>query len=245
MAVDIESGDVTATAFGSPSDPLGITYPAYVSGDLLIFHIGLDSNPTITTPSAGPDSETITAIVENETSAGSGGPVGTVFWFIGGSTQSTANLNVSVSSGSRGRAYVVKVPAGEFDATTPIQSGIGQTGSSTGSDSTIDTDPFTADATDNGRLVHFLSADAGGVTTTISVASGFSAAVNESGSITCAGIFTRDTITSASESIGSTAFSIDDPDTNMAISYIVNASAIDTVDTAFRGMGRGIGRGLR
>ena len=226
----IESGDVTSTAWGSVIDPVTVDYPAYVSGDLLVFHVGTDLSPTHTIPSSGPNSETITTVVANENTAGSDGPNLSVFYCIGNATIGAGSLNVTVSATARGRGYCIKVLAGEFDPAAPIHSNVGQTGSSSGADTAIDTDAFIADAVADGRLVHYLAADGGGVSTTISGLAGFTQIANNPGSITVAALYTRDAAVTASESIGSSAFSIDDPDTNSAVSYVVNAPP-DSVNT--------------
>jgi len=224
----IEAADVTSSSWGSTIDPVTVDYPAYVNGDLLIFHVGTDLTPTHTIPATGPNGETITTVVANESTAGD--PILSVFYCIGDATIGAGSLNVTVSAAARGRGYCIKVLAGEFNAAAPIHTNVGQTGSSTGSDTTIDTDAFTADAVADGRLVHYLAADCGGVTTTISGLAGFSEAANDPGSITTAALYTRDAAVSSAESIGSSAFTIDDPDTNSAVSYVVNAPP-DSVNT--------------
>ena len=182
-----------------------------------------DQNQTHTIPSTGPNGdETIITIVANETGAGAGGPVVSAFAFVATSNESASTLNVTPSATEQWAAIVIKVPAGEFDATTPIQSNTGQAGSSSASDTTASSPAWTTDATPDGRPVVFVAADTDDISGTVS---NWTVVANQTTStrIGCI-VAVRDTGNSGSESISAEDWTIAG-DTNASIGYVVNEPA--------------------
>lgn len=161
VAGPIEAGDVTGSSSNSTTTSLSLAYPAYVSGDLIIFHIACwKGNNTVTIPS-GPNGETGVAIINGySVDGGANTPSNIIFYYIGTGTVSASNLSVTSSISTRHTTACVKVLAGEFDPTTPISAGTGQVGNGATSGSNPEIDAFTAGSTDGGgKLIAHVSVD--------------------------------------------------------------------------------------
>jgi hypothetical protein len=113
--------------------------------------------------------------------------------------------------------HVARVPTGEFDSTTPIQSSVGTTSGSSASPATA---AFTSDATANGRICGFLAIDTRDITGT---ASGWTTQKTENSFTRVGSIFTtRDAGNTASESISAAVYTGSASDTWASITFIVN-----------------------
>lgn len=98
-----------------------ITLPAYNLGDLVIWHVSMDSTAsphTLTYPS-GPDGETFTVVV-NHQSGTTIYNLASVAYYIATDDYAGGTLNLVSSSWNELLAYVAIVPAGRFDTSTPI-----------------------------------------------------------------------------------------------------------------------------
>ena len=220
--VVIEAGDCTRSGSNSTSTTIGLTLPAYSSGDLVIINIGYwaDNNDDqgVTWPS-GPDSETITEI-ENDY-----GPPATnadleVYafgWYIATDDYVGGTLNITADEGTRWDGVVVVVPNGEFNITTPISSASSQDYSA---DNTTDLDlpAFSANANDTGgKLVVFVIADQDPIESTPPV--GYSALVTHDMGRVAIQLAVRDSAVTTSESIAKANFGLAGAGTDAMIVY--------------------------
>lgn len=215
----IEVGDCTESGNNTASTSWAVNYPAYVSGDLLIFHIASDADVTHNWPSTGPNGETVVDLVD---STGGTAQRASGFYFVGSATTSAGTVTVTPSATEQWTAVVLKVPAGEFYATTPIQSTVG-TGNDTTADTNWETPTWTADSRANGRVVCFAAID---TVTTNNATSGWTALIQrDRGAVGCSLVY-RDTANSASESISSANIALVSSETHSSFGYVINAPTI-------------------
>jgi hypothetical protein len=148
-----ESGNNTA------SGSWAVSTPAAVAGDLIIVNIGWDDSTSTTglTPPAGKNSET--AVVVEDVRVSSNTSVrGKIVYYICTGTWTAGTITFTPSASEQWSAVVIKVPAGEFDATTPV--GADNYFESTTTDATPDLPSLTAGSTDgSGTVVGFMVGD--------------------------------------------------------------------------------------
>lgn len=150
----VESGNNTA------STSWAVACPALASGDMLLVHLGWDDSTDVTsvTPPAGPNGETATLVAGPIASNGT--EARAAAWrYVATGTWSAANRNFTPSASEQWTAAVLKIPAGEFDASTPT--GAAATRASAGTAETAVLSPaFSVGSTDGGgRLVTWMVAD--------------------------------------------------------------------------------------
>ena len=163
----VESGDVTQSGSNTAQATWAVSFPSYVAGDLLIFHVASDANVTHDWPATGPNGETINTIVDSHGSAGTSAERVSAFWFIGSDTEASGSLTVTPSASEQWVAAVLKVPVGEFDPDTPIDSVVGTGGNSSGTGSTAPSPAWSASAAAaQGRVMAWIGIDADPVTAT-------------------------------------------------------------------------------
>ncbi|MCW5668145.1 MAG: hypothetical protein KIT86_00700 [Hydrogenophaga sp.] len=150
----VESGNNTA------STSWAVSHPAAVAGDMLLFHLAWDDSTTVSTVTApsGPNGETATVIA---------GPVASnsteirieAWRYIATGSWSASTRTFTPAASEQWTAAVLKIPAGEFDASTPI--GAASTAASAGVAETAVLSPaYSLGSTDGGgRLISFLAAD--------------------------------------------------------------------------------------
>lgn len=187
-----ESGNNTA------SGSWAVSHPAAATGDLLIFNIGWDDSTTTTglTPPAGPNSETA-VVVEDVTVSSNTAVRGKVVYYVATGTWSASTISFTPSADEQWSAVVIKVPAGEFDPTTPV--GADNAFSSTGTDATPDLPSLTAGSTDGGgTVVGFMVGDVDDPDGTIT---GWTERASTDRGAVGVGLWTRDTVATNSESI--------------------------------------------
>lgn len=153
-------GDVTASGSNTASGSWAVNFPAAVAGDMLVVNLAWDDSTTVTavTPPAGPNGETATAIVSAVASSGT--EVRAQAWrYIATGTWSSGTRTFTPNASESWQAHVLRVRAGEFDATTPI--GAADTRASAGTAETSMLSPaFSAGSTDGGgRLVMYGAVD--------------------------------------------------------------------------------------
>jgi hypothetical protein len=194
----IESGDATVTTIGTAGDPWAINVPDASTGDLLIFVIAWDDSTTVTTvtPPAGQNSETISSIVGP--AASNGTEMRIQAWSTvctGAWTAGTISFDPSASETCR--SVVMRVPAGEFDA-TPIGASSSSVSAGT-AETNINSPAYSAGSTDGGgRLMIAFGSDADAIT---APASGTSTVNNATGGGVGLCVVTRDAQVTNSESI--------------------------------------------
>lgn len=214
VAPTIEAGDVTESGNNTATTSWAVSYPAYVSGDLLVFHIASDANVTHDWPSTGPNGETINTIVD---STGDTNQRASAFWFVGSATTGASTLTVTPSATEQWTAAVLKVPAGEFNPTTPIQTNTGTATDST-ADTAASTPAWTADATAGGRVVVWFAIDTVQAT---AAPAGWQIVASEDRGALGGTLGIRDAATTASESIASADFTMAS-ETDTSIGYVIN-----------------------
>lgn len=150
----VESGNNTA------STSWAVSHPAAVAGDMLLFHLAWDDSTTVSSVTApsGPNGETATSIA---------GPVASnsteiriqAWRYIATGSWSASTRTFTPAASEQWTAAVLKIPAGEFDASTPI--GAASTAASAGAAETAVLSPaYSLGSTDGGgRLISFLAAD--------------------------------------------------------------------------------------
>lgn len=154
------AGDVTASGSNTDSGSWAVSFPAAVAGDLLTVNLAWDDSTTVTavTPPAGPNGETATAIVSAVASSGT--EVRAQAWrYIATGTWSSGTRTFTPNASESWQAHVLRVRAGEFDASTPI--GAADTRASAGTAETSMLSPaYSAGSTDGGgRLVMYGAVD--------------------------------------------------------------------------------------
>ncbi len=153
-----------------------------------------------------------------------------VWYWIAASNQASGSHTVTPSASEQWTATVVRVPAGEFDATTPI--GANATGgNSSNSGTTVPITAFTAGATDgDGRLCAWLGVDDDPITST---PDGWTNHASEDPGAVSGTFSTRNAAVTNSESIGSVSWGIAG-DSSATYAYILRAP-IDPNGTATPG----------
>lgn len=193
-----ESGDNATT----PTSPWPVSTPAAASGDLLIMIVGWDdsTNNTGITPADGPNSETWTQINSVVASASTEVRM-TAYYTVATGSWSAGSVNVTPNANEQWTACVLKVPAGEFDGTTPI--GASATTASAGtSETTVNSPAITTGSTDGdnggGRLIWAATADADPQT---SLSAGYTAITNTDRGNVSLSVNSRDSAVTNSQSI--------------------------------------------
>lgn len=229
----IESGDATVTTIGAAADPWSINRPTGSTGDLMVFIIAWDDSTTVSSVAApsGPNGETINSIV---------GPVASnstemrmqAWYTVATGSWSAGTLSFNPSASETCRAVAFRVPAGEFDASTPI--GASSTSASSGTaESNINSPAFSAGASDgDGRLVIGFGSDADAITPP---ASGTGTVNNATGGGVGLCVSTRNTAVSDSESISAITATIAS-DSWATLAFVVRAPTATPFDSARQAM---------
>ena len=148
------AADVTVSGNNTASSSWAVSHPAAAAGDLLTFHLAWDDSTDTTSVSAptGPNGEVATSIAGPIASSGT--EVRAQAWrYIATGAWSAGTRTFTPSASEQWTAAVLKVRAGEFDASTPV--GATATRASAGSaETTVLSPTFSAGSTDGGgRLV--------------------------------------------------------------------------------------------
>lgn len=190
-----ESGDNATT----PSSPWSVSRPTAVSGDLLILVIGWDdsTNNTGITVANGPNGEVWSQINSVVASASTEVRM-TAYYVVATGSWGAGSISVTPAANEQWTATAIHVPAGEFDAATPI--GASATRASAGTAETNALSPvMTAGASDgSGTLIFAVTTDTDPLTT---LQSGFTSIANTDRGNEALGVAVRDTAVSNSESI--------------------------------------------
>lgn len=220
----IEVADCTESGNNTATTSWAVSYPAYASGDLLCFHVASDANVTHDWSATGPNGETVVTISD---SYGGTAQRISAFYFVGSATTSAGTFTVTPSATEQWTAVVVKVPAGEFDSTTPVQATIGSDNVTTAA-AGLATPTWTAGAKSDGRIVVAAAID---TLTTSAAPTGWTALIQQDRGAVGIMVGVRDAGTTSSESIASATFT-KSSETHSVIGYVIN----DPVET-FSGSG--------
>ena len=123
----IEAADITEDGSNSITTPWDIATPAYANGDILIMHLGGDGSSSGAgavqhgaLPN-GPNGESPVTIVHNFfPDSDTYGPTISVWYYICSGAPGASTVRVTPSAGDQWVSMAVLIPAGEFDATTPL-----------------------------------------------------------------------------------------------------------------------------
>lgn len=219
----------TGSGNNTASSSWGVSHPTASTGDLLIFHVGWDDSTTTTglTAPSGPNGET--AVVIEDVRVSSNTSVrGKIVYYVATGSWSASTLTFTPSASEQWSAVVIKVPAGEFDANTPI--GADNYFESTTTDSTPDLPSLTAGSTDGGgTVVGFMVGDTDDADGTIT---GWTSRASTDRGAVGVDLWTRDTTATNGESI-SAATGATYPSARDYVSfiYIIRVPVAPTVTT--------------
>lgn len=218
----IEVGDCTESGNNTASGSWAVSYPNASTGDLLIFNISWDDSTTTTdvTAPSGPNGETLN-VIQGPT-ADSGTAVRGKAWYTKATGSWTAStLTFTPSANEQWTAVVIRVPAGEFDATTPIGASDSE---ATNSTSTPTTCSFSAGASDGGgTLVSVFCTDVDDCDGTMS---GWTNLTSTDRGATAMDVSVRNAAVTNSETItGTTGYTLPLARAQVAIDYIVRGAS--------------------
>ena len=220
----IESGDATLDGDNAttPANPWVMDTPALSIGDLIIAIVGWDDSTTNTGISLanGPNGETWTQIGSVVASASTEVRM-TAYYTIATGSWSAGTINITPNANEQWTSCVLRVPAGEFDPTTPI--GASATRSSSGTSETSVLAPaFSAGATDGGgRYIWAGSVDQDPQTT---LAAGFTSIDSTDRGQVSLSVQSRDSAVTDSESISGGTRAIAS-DSWCSLGFVVRAPA--------------------
>lgn len=218
----------TTTECGSnaTSTTIGITLPAYSTGDLVIINLdywgpSAGGAQNITWPS-GPNSETITSICTNY--GGDNTSTDTALlaigYYIATDSYAGGTWNVTASVGTRWEAAIIRVDDGAFDTVAPLSTATSQD-FSTADEANATIPAFNATSYDaDGMLFNVIGVDQDPVT---GVPSGYTALQNVDMGRAVLCLAKRDSDVTTSESISSAAYT-NTADSWAGYAYIVRAS---------------------
>lgn len=218
-----DSGDATESGNNTASSSWALSVPNASTNDLLIFCLSWDDSTSTTdvTEPTGQNGETLSEV--NATPAtDSGTETRCKVWYCkctGSWTAGTITFTPAASEQWTGAC--IRIPAGEFDATTPI--GASTTNNSTSDGANIQHGAFSAGGSDGGgRLCVWTSAD----TDPQTVASGFTEVANEDRGAVSGGFFTRDTVVTDSESFSATTVATIASDSWCAVAFVIRPNVV-------------------
>jgi hypothetical protein len=221
----IEVADCTESGNNTATTSWDVSYPAYVSGDLLCFHVASDATVTHDWSATGPNGETVVTISD---SYGGTAQRISAFYFVGSATTGASTFTVTPSATEQWTAVVVKVPAGEFDSTTPVQATIGSANVTTAGTG-LATPTWTAGAKADGKIVVAAAID---TLTTGGAPSGWTELIARDRGAVGIMVGVRNAATTAGESVASATFT-KSSETHSVIGYVINAPALAVaIDTA-------------
>lgn len=220
----IEAGDCTVSGSNTAGTSWAVSHPAAAAGDLLIFCVAWDDSTAVTSVTAptGPNGETLTSI-EGPIASNSTEVRCQAWYTVATGSWSAGTLTFTPGASESWSATVIKVPAGEFDAATPIGADSSSSSANT-TDTTVDSPAYSAGASDGGgRLVWFAAVDADPLSAT--APSGWTIRQRQDLGAVAHGIATRDAAVTDSESIASATWSIAG-DSWASIAFIVRAPIV-------------------
>ena len=221
----IEAADATESGNNTATTSWAVSHPNASAGDFLTFCLSWDDSTDTTDVAepAGPNGEVLSEV--NATpAADSGTETRSKCWYtVATGTWTASTLTFTPSASEQWTGVAVRIPAGEFDASTPI-GGSGVNNTAGGTDTDILNAALTAGGTDgSGKLVTWTSADADAQT----VAAGWSQVANTDRGAVSGGFFARDTAVSDSESITAGTVATIASDSWSTVSFVVRAPTLN------------------
>ncbi|MCK5475338.1 MAG: hypothetical protein KAI71_02010 [Candidatus Pacebacteria bacterium] len=223
----IEAGDVTSSSGATTGEPY-IGYSAYVAGDLIIMFMTCDDDDAITPATTGPNGETRTIIGSGDSGhRDSPGVAG--MWFVGTEARSAGTQMWTIYKDEEWIGKVIKVPAGEFDSSNPIDSVSGIGGADPAS-TNVPT-PSWSTSTADGRVVVFCGVN---VEPFSSAATGWTEVSTTPLSPMSGTVTIRDAATTTSETIATANHLIATADVSSTLGCVVNAPVAVSPDFSGR-----------
>jgi hypothetical protein len=213
----VESSDVTESGNNTTTESWSVSRPACVAGDMLIFHLASDADVTHDWSATGPNGETV---VDLKDSIGGTAQRASGWYFICSGTTSSGTFTVTPSASEQWTAAVLKIPAGEYNTTTPIQTNRGEANDTT-ADTTWETPTWTSDATAGGRIVVFAAHD---VVTTSATPTAWTTLVARDRGAEGLTLAVRNDANTASEVIASVNFT-KTSETDSSFGYVINGTS--------------------
>jgi hypothetical protein len=119
----VESSDVTEDYNNTASTSWDIARPAQATGDLIIMHLVSDANVTHGTLPGGPNGETAVVLAQHVGDQSTATTRSSVWYWKATGNNAAGTVTVTPSATEQWRSAAIRVLAGEFDATTPIEYG--------------------------------------------------------------------------------------------------------------------------
>lgn len=227
MGVVIEAADCTQSGSNTAQATWAVSVPNAGTGDLLIFRLLWDDSIS-TADAAEPTGQNGETLNELNATPVVGSPAGgnairtKVWWTKTTGAWTAGTITFTPTATEQWAATVVRVPAGEFDATTPIGA-FGTRGSTVETDSSAASPAFSAGASDGGGTVlWFAGVDSAGLG---AVDSGWTDIQNQDIGAIAQGTAVRTADVTNSESIASASWALTLADDWASIALIVRPAA--------------------
>lgn len=220
----IETADATQSGNDVASGSWALSTPTASAGDLLVFCLSWDDSTATTdvTEPAGKNSETLLEVNATPATDASTETRSKVWYCVCTGAWTAGTITFTPSASESWTGAVIRVPAGEFDASTPIGGSVTR-GAAGITEANVQHGAFTAGASDGGgKLCVWTSAD----TDPQTVASGFTWVANTDRGTVSGGFFTRNTVVSNSESITVTTVSTIASDSWSTVAFVIRAPVV-------------------
>jgi hypothetical protein len=217
----IEAADATQSGNDTASTSWALSTPNASTGDLLIFCISWDDSTATTdvTEPAGKASETLLEVNATPATDASTETRSKVWYCICAGAWTAGTLTFTPAASESWTGATIRVPAGEFDASTPIGAS-GKRGAAGTAETAIQHAAITAGATDGGgNLCIWTSADVDPQT----VAANYTQVANTDRGTVSGGFFHRTAAVTDNESISVTTVSTIASDSWSTVAFIVRA----------------------
>ena len=209
-AITSSTGTTDATA----GTTVAANYPATVTaGDLLIFVVAKDDDATGITDTTGG----LNVIRNGNTESGTDGVCLFAGWMIAAGTEDGTTRTFTGDS-EEWQTWCIRILAGAFDASNPIDSAATLNGNTTGE---AITDAFTC-VRPGGLVIACGAVDIDPMDATFSPAGWTDVVDTDAGEVT-AWVSTRDAATTLAETIASATFGINTSDASVSLAFVVNA----------------------
>jgi hypothetical protein len=221
----IEAADSTESGNDVASTSWALSTPNASTGDLLIFCLSWDDSTATTdvTEPAGKASETLLEVNATPATDASTETRSKVWYCICAGSWTAGTITFTPAASEQWTGATIRVPAGEFDATTPI-GGSGTSAATGTTETNVTSAAFTAGATDgNGKLCIWTSAD----TDPQTVAANHTQVCNTDRGAVSGGFFMRNTAVSNSESVAAATVSTIASDSWTTVTFVVRAPVVN------------------
>lgn len=218
--------DPTPTGFVSTDSGVSLShsvdFPAHASGALVLVHCAFAGSVVASVSGTGPNGETLTIErklqAEDDGGAENDGAAAVIRW-VATAAASAGTITVTVDSSASLRAVAGYVPAGDFNASAPIETSGAKHGALSTSHNSIALTGVAA----GGRVMHFIDIDALGGHD--AAPAGWTNVAERTATPSSAVLFSRTAVTTAAESVAAQAFTFTLARRVTGITYIVAPAA--------------------